>query len=309
MLRDLLLRYRRTILLSLALLVPLASMYFHGKQREGSTIFERAMLAITAPGQVATDSAQRWVINAVNGYLLLTGVKERNVALERENRILLGEALKSRMLREELRRVKELCEFKASRKEMSAVPARVIGREISQFFRVLRVRLQVGHGQTIREGQAVLSHDGVVGRIEKVSGDYADVMLVTDARSQVHATVAGKGVVGTVRGKGKRKEFGVEFVYLERADRRAPLALGDAVLTTGHDRVFPPGLEIGHISAERSTRTGPYHEFTLTPAVAFATLEEVLVVTRHRTPVGDLPRPKAGEDRRLRLDPANQPDG
>ena len=293
----------------MALLLPLSSIYFHGKQRSGSSVFERAMLRVTAPGQVATNGALRWVLDLVEGYILVVDVKERNLALERENQILLGEALKSRTLREELRRVKQLCEFKASRKEMSAVPARVVGREISQFFRVLRVRLEVSGGEPIKEGQAVLSHDGVVGRLEKVSGDYADVMLVTDSRSQVHATMAGKGVVGTVRGKGKRKEFGVEFVYLERADRRAPLTPGDAVLTTGHDRVFPPGLEIGHITADAETRTGPYHEFTLTPAVAFATLEEVLIVTRHRTPAGNLPRPKAGSDRRLRLDPANQPDG
>ncbi len=219
MLRDLLQRYRRTILLSLALALPLASMYYHGKTGDQSTIMEQTMLAVTAPGQAATDGALRSARELLDGYVLLTGVKTRNQELERENRILLGEALKSRALREELRRVKELCEFKASRKELTTIPARVIGREISQFFRVLRVRLEVGHSAPIREGLAVVSHNGVVGRLEKVSGDYADVMLVTDARSQVHATVAGKGVVGTVRGKGKRKEFGVEFVYLERADR------------------------------------------------------------------------------------------
>ncbi len=309
MLRDLLMRYRRTILLTLALALPLASMYFHGKTRTGSTIFEQSMLTLTAPGQAATDGALRSARQLLDGYVLLTGVKGRNLELQRENKILLGEALKSRALREELRRVKQLCDFKAVRKELSTIPARVIGREISQFFRVLRVRVEVGAGTPLREGLAVVSHNGVVGRLEKVSGNFADVMLVTDARSQVHATVAGKGVVGTVRGKGKRKEFGVEFVYLERADRRAPLGAGDAVLTTGHDRVFPPGLEIGHITAAPGTRTGPYHEFTLTPAVAFATLEEVLIVTRHRTPARDLPRPRAGKDRRLRLDPANQPDG
>ncbi len=309
MLRDLLLRYQRTILLTLALALPLASIYFHGKPRTESTIMERTMLSVTAPGQAATDGALRSARELLDGYVLLTGVKARNLELERDNRILLGEALKSRALREELHRVKKLCEFKSARKELTTIPARVIGREISQFFRVLRVRLEVGAAAPIREGLAVVSHNGVVGRLEKVSGDFADVMLVTDARSQVHATVAGKGVVGTVRGKGKRKKFGVEFVYLERADRRAPLTTGDAVLTTGHDRVFPAGLEIGHITADPGTRTGPYHEFTLTPAVAFATLEEVLIVTRHRTPASKLPRPQAGKDRRLRLDPANQPDG
>ena len=174
---------------------------------------------------------------------------------------------------------------------------------------MLRVQLDVQGIDHLKEGLAVITHDGVVGRIEKFSGRYANVMLVTDARSRVHATVAGKGLVGTVRGKGKRKQFGVEFIYLDHAERIDPLRSGDAVLTTGHDRVFPTGIEIGHITSDPSTRKGPYHEFTLTPAVTFATLEEVLIVAEYRTPTRKTARPKASQSRRLRLDPANQPDG
>ena len=74
MLRDLLLRYQRTILLTLALALPLASIYFHGKPRTESTIMERTMLSVTAPGQAATDGALRSARELLDGYVLLTGV-------------------------------------------------------------------------------------------------------------------------------------------------------------------------------------------------------------------------------------------
>jgi rod shape-determining protein MreC len=287
--RDLLLRYRQKLVLLLVLISPVASMYFHGKTRTDTSAIERTLMAVTGPASTLSHDAVGQVKQLLNAYVLLTRTEGRNRDLERENRILLGEALRTRTLAEELVRVKKLCEFKGDHQEFTTVPARVVGRDVSQVFQVVRLKIDIAKSQ-VQEGQAVITHDGIVGRIEKVSGEFADVMLVTDARSNVHATVPGKGVVGSVSGKGKKGEFGAQFVYLDNSERAVPLASGDAVLTTGHDRVFPAGLEIGHIADLKSTRQGPYHEFVLAPAVAYATLEEVLVVTDYRGASADSPR-------------------
>ena len=307
--RDLLIRYRRTVVLALALLLPVASMYHHGKVRAHSSWLERSLMAITAPIQEVTGAGMRWGLGVIDGYVLLTRVRQRNQALLEENQVLLGEALRSRQLAAELARVKQLCDFRSTKKGLTTVPARVVGREVSQFFRVARIKVDAQGIEGLREGMAVITHNGVVGRIDKVSGAYADVMLITDSRSQIHATIAGKGVIGTVRGTGKRNEFKVRFVYLERAESRAQITDGDAVLTTGHDRVFPAGLEIGHILSDKTTQRGSYHQHSLTPAVALATLEEVLIVLDHHAPRRKPKTPRAAGSRRLRLDPANTPDG
>lgn len=307
--RDLLIRYRRTLILGLALLLPVASMYHHGKVRTTSSLAERALLTVTAPIQDITGAGLRWGLSIIDGYVLLTRVRKRNQELQNENQVLLGEALRSRQLASELARVKQLCDFRSAQKGLTTVAARVVGREVSQFFRVARIKLDTTGITGLREGLAVITHNGVVGRIDKVAGAYADVMLITDSRSQIHATIAGKGVIGTVRGTGKRNEFKVRFVYLERAERRGKIVDGDAVLTTGHDRVFPSGLEIGHIVSTKTTQRGAYHQHTLTPAVALATLEEVLIVLDHHAPQRKAPIPQAARSKRLRLDPANTPDG
>lgn len=309
MFRELLLRYRQSLILTLALVLPIASMYFHGKERKDTSAIERVLMATTAPAQQAMYQAIEGSRGILHSYVLLTEVQARNQAMEHENSILLGEALKSRAQAEELRRVKQLCEFRAERQELTTVPARVVGRDVSQFFQVMRLQLDIEGIPGVKEGQAVITHDGVAGRLEKVSGQYADVMLVTDSRSQVHATIPGKGVIGSVRGKGKKNEFTVQFVYLDRVDRTTPVTPGDAVLTTGHDHVFPAGLEIGHIAEGSGTLNGPYHEYVLAPAVAYATLEEVLIVTGYRGPQADALPPSVDTPKGKRaIDPANTPD-
>lgn len=323
MLRALFQRYRKPLLLLWLIALPLWSMYHHGKIRSDTSVVEQALLAFTSPPVRLFHAAVSGLRDLFRGYIALHDTAVRNRELERENRILLGEALRTRAQAGELLRVKQLCGFREARKDFKTVPARVVGRDVSQFFQVVRLRLDTGGAPGVKEGQAVVTHDGIVGRIERLAGAYADVMLVTDARSQVHATVPGKGVVGSVRGKGKRNEFGAQFVYLDNAERGQPLQPGDAVMTTGHDRVFPAGLEVGHLTDAAPTRAGLYHEYVLAPAVSYATIEELLVVVDYRggpwegaapattkggefappmPPLPETPRPRPA------VDPANTPD-
>jgi rod shape-determining protein MreC len=313
--RLLLQRYRQPIVLTLALALPLLSMYWHGKKRDTTTVVERGLMAVTAPGQGVAHGALEALRGLFRHYLLLTDVAQRNESLERENRQLLGEALRARALNEELHRVKQLCEFKTTRRELVTVPAQVVGRDLSQYFQVTRLQIDLQGLPQVKEGQAVITHDGVVGRIEHVSGAFADVLLATDARSQLHATIPGRGVVGTVKGNGKSNELVVQFLYLEQGVREAPVRAQDAVITTGHDHVFPAGLEIGHVAEPSGKLKGAYQEFTIVPAVSYAALEEVLIVVGQAPAAAgpasgapDAPAVDAGKPARRVVDPANTPD-
>ncbi len=308
MFRELLLRYRQTLVLTLVLALPVGSMYWHGKERKDTSLVEKFLLVLTAPGQRLTYGVVQGVRDMARSYVLLVDTEARNQELEQQNRILLGAALEKRTLEDELQRVKQLCEFKSQRDDLQTVPARVVGRDVSQFFQVMRLQLDVQGNSAVHEGQAVITHDGVVGRIDKIAGSYADVMLVTDARSQVHATIAGKGVIGSVQGHGKKNEFTVQFVYLDRADHTVAVQAADAVLTTGHDHVFPAGLEVGHVAEGKALQTGPYQEFQMVPAVTFATLEEVLIVTGQGGSAPLPAEPPPTTKGKKAVDPANTPD-
>jgi len=309
--RALFARYKNILVLALCLALPLVSVYFHGKRRTGHTVVEGVLLHVTGPIQSTTKGAVDGARGLASDYLMLVDVKRENHRLVRENEELLGEALRSRGLRADLSRLKETCEFREARRDLRTVVARVVLRDTTQNLRVLRIVIDATQFEDVKEGQAVITPAGVVGQISRVSGGYAEVMLATDARSQINATIVGKGVTGTAQGKGYKNEFGARFVYLERADREGRIERDDVVVTTGHDRVFPPGLEIGYISTDETKQTGLYHEFDLTPAVAFAMLEQVLVVT-DRGGAGDVEqifdKREKISGKPPKIDSANRPD-
>jgi rod shape-determining protein MreC len=306
--RELLARYRRIFALLACLALPIVSVYFHGKHRTGHTLIEGALLRLTGPIQSGMRNTVDGVRGLLSDYLYLVDVKRENDRLTKEHEVLLGEALKARALRADLARLKETCDYREASRNLSTTVARVVMRDTTANFRVLRVVLETATPGEVREGQAVITPAGVVGQIFRVEGSTAEVMLATDARSQIAATIVGKGVTGTVHGKGHKNEFGARFVYLERADRSGRIEREDVVVTTGHDRIFPAGLEIGSISSDDTRQTGLYHEFDLRPAVAFATLEEVLVVRSSSEPESKLLAPMGDKVKPQKVDAANRPD-
>ncbi len=269
-------RHRATLVSFIVLTLPLFVLYLHGRRREGQTFLETALMVVTAPAQRVMSSAMSWVGDVWSSYIALVNVHDDNERLAAENEILRGLALEGKRLALENERLRTLCEFKRKRGDLHTVPARVVSKDVSPYFRVVRLYIDAGGGDGVKSGMPVITADGVVGRVERVTGRYADVMLTVDTRSRIDVTIAGKGVTGVLHGRGARNAYGARFSYLHRGK---PVEKDDTVVTTGHDRVFPAGLEVGYIADPREHQEGMFYEFDVLPAVNFSTIEEVLVVT------------------------------
>src|SRR5207244_1340826 len=123
----------------------------------------------------------------------------------------------------------------------------------------------------IRKGMAVFSPAGVIGQISDVGWISARVMLLTDHSSAIDAVVQRTRARGIVQGA---LEEGCHVKYLRRAEE---IAVGDKIVTTGLDRIFPQGLLVGE-----ATQVALYGRDTLfgavvRPAVELDRLEEVLI--------------------------------
>ena len=112
--------------------------------------------------------------------------------------------------------------------------------------------------------------------MRQVADRYAEVMLTVDARSSVNVKVAGKGVTGNLEGSGSQDSYRGRLLFLHKA---RPLELGDTLVTSGHDRLFPPNVEVGYIHSLEERQQGLYYEVEVAPAVNFSVLEEVQIVT------------------------------
>lgn len=273
--REFLERHRVTIASFAAVAIPLFLLYVHGRSPRRTTVVEYSLLKVTSPVQHAASRMLGGVEDVWSGYVSLVDLAEENEGLEREVAVLTAEALRAKELRYENRRLRRLLEFKRGRTKLDTVAAHVIGQDVSPYARVVRIAIDLGAEDGLEEGMPVVASEGLVGRVKQIAGRYAEVMLTVDARSSVNVRVAGKGVTGSLEGTGAADAYTARLLFLNKAE---PLEVGDTLITSGHDKIFPPGIEVGYIRSLDERQRGLYYELQVAPAVNFSTLEEVLVV-------------------------------
>lgn len=278
------------ILFAVLFILPLASLYFHGKEIHRDSMFAQALTLVAAPGQQSVAAVIDGVTSVWRGYVYLIEVEGQNEELREERKRLLEMVGRCQESMEENARLQRLLDFREGHEELKFVTARVVARDTSPYFRVLRVVLDSGADEGIRHGMPVVTHRGVVGKVERVSGRYCDVMLLTDSRSRLSALIAGKGVTGTVVGQGDGLSYAVSFHF---PFQQVDLSADDLLVTTGHEQIFPKGLDVGRLVSGTVQPTGKHQEVSIVPAVDLGHLEEVLIITNYQQRVVD---PWAGQD-------------
>lgn len=273
--REFLLRHRRALVTVAGIALPLFLLYVHGRSPRKTTIIEKALMQVTSPVQGAASRVLSGLSDLWNGYIALVDLAAENERLEADRTRLEGDSARLVVALAENERLRRELEFKRQRRDLITIAAHVIGKDLSPYGRILRIALDVGSGSGIAEGMPVVTAHGLVGRVVRVSGEYAEVMLVVDARSVVNVRVLDKGVTGTVTGTGSPYNYVARMSYLHRAE---PLEVGDLLVTSGHDKVFPPGLAVGTIRSLEERQRDVEYELQVTPSVNFADVEEVQIV-------------------------------
>jgi len=189
-----------------------------------------------------------------------------------------NELREARQARDENARLKALLDFQRD-SGFESVPARVIARDPSVWFNSLIINRGTMSGVDLE--MPVATPAGIVGRVVAVGPLTAQVMLLTDERSAAGAVVGQLGAsnaVGSVRGFGKNGLLEMRYVSgLEQ------VAQGDYVVTTGQDRIYPPGLSVGTVvEVQQGSATTP-HVIRVRPSARLDSLEEVMVL-KYRPP-------------------------
>jgi len=169
------------------------------------------------------------------------------------------------------RRLQKLLDFK-QQYITSTVAAQVIGTSGSDRSRV--VFLDKGSADGLRPEQAVITPDGIVGKLRDVFPHSAQVLLISDPNSGAGVILASTRIRGILRGT---VNGDVQIGNLT-ADSR--IRIGEQVVTSGGDLVFPRGIPVGVIeSIAPDPLHQPYTAITIKPAADLSQLEEVLVIT------------------------------
>ena len=202
---------------------------------------------ILAPLQSGADSAKRGLYNLVGNYQDLVRAAQENKQLSSRLVVLQEENDRLRRLREENRQLRELLKMKESA-ELPGLVANVIAYSPSNWAQVITI--DKGRSDGVLPEMAVVNDDGVVGQVIAALVGSAEVLLLTDHRSGIDALLDRNRARGVVGGAGNALAR-FDFVLSEEE-----VVLGDRVISSGLDGVFPKGLFIGVISAlgDRSRR-------------------------------------------------------
>lgn len=203
----------------------------------------------------------------------IADLKKENERLSLENQAL-------REYKAEARRLKQILEFKdASLDSYDLLAASVIARSPNNWNKTLVINRGSKNG--IEKDMAVISPDGLVGRVGSVSKNSAHISLITDREVAVGVILQeSRETSGIVEGMGDSGLLRmIDIPYYSSIEK------GYRVVTSGLSLTYPSGIDIGVIDGISREPNGLLLSATVKPAVDFNKLEEVLVITGYRPQV------------------------
>ena len=201
-------------------------------------------------------------------YVYLRGVRQENRDLKMEIERLRLERVRLSEDAEQARRLQALLAFK-EQYVAKTVAAQVIGSSGSEQSR--SIFIDKGSEDGVANEMAVITAEGVVGKVLHVFGSTAQVLLINDQSSGVGAILEKSRIQGVLKGTP------LGDVVLERVMSDEAVTPGEQVLTSGGDLIFPKGLPVGTVTKVNRTAEA-FLSIQIKPAVSLSKLEEVLVV-------------------------------
>ncbi len=215
------------------------------------------------------NTADRAASAIVPRSALLARIRE----LEEQNRLFQLEAAEARAAAQEADRLRAMVGY-APRSPWKLKPARVIGRDPANWWR--GVHLDVGLRDGVVTNLAVLTPEGLVGKVAEVGPRTARVVLVGDPNCPVAAALADSGSTGIVRGVSGGDIEGA-IVDLSFLPRSAVVKPGMRVVTSGQGGVFPPGILVGEVIDSRAVGEGVYLDARVRLSVNLGSLDHVWI--------------------------------
>ena len=229
----------------------------------------RIAIAVVAPFQKLIVTTTRFFSDIWEHYFFLITVVDENKALYQELQKLRADnhrLQEAALSNERLRKLFNL----QQQMQQPLIAAQVVGKDPSPWFQ--SVLLDKGLTDGVEKGCPVINPEGIVGIVVEVTSRYCKVMLITDPNSGVDALIQKSRARGIIKGGASG------YCVLNYVLRKYEVAVGDTVISSGMDGVFPKGLPIGEVATTVKQEAGIFQDVTVTPYVDFERLEEAFVV-------------------------------
>jgi rod shape-determining protein MreC len=236
--------------------------------KSGVPVIESVTFGIFSEVQRGLSGGFLGIRSVWTGYIGLRNLKVENEALKRDLAAAQVSVQEQRALADRTRGLERLLDLR-EHLDLKTVAAEIIGAAATPDFRTLTI--DKGTRDGVKADMAIIAPAGIVGRLVVPSLRSAKVQLLIDRNAAAGAIVERTRAQGVVVGGGD------ERLRLEYVSEASDVIVGDVVVTSGIDGIYPKGFIIGRVEVvERAG--GAYNRITIKPAVDFSSLEEVLVV-------------------------------
>jgi rod shape-determining protein MreC len=236
--------------------------------RAGVPLLEVVTFGAFAEIQRGAAGVTGAVRNAWNNYVDLRDLRGENAQLKRELAELQLQFQTERASAARTHQLEQLLGFQQAL-EVETIPAGIIGMVANLEYR--GVTIDKGSNAGVGANMAVIVPTGVVGRIVTPTRRASKVQLLIDRNAAAGALVERSRAQGVIVGAGQ------EFVRMDFVPATADVKVGDVIVTSGIDGIYPKGFVIGTV-VQVSNDNGIYKAIRVRPSVDFNALEEVLIV-------------------------------
>jgi rod shape-determining protein MreC len=261
-------RYRNISVLLLAIFAQLVLLAYQVKSSEDVPMIRVWAVSAVTPLAKVLEVVRTGTVGFVEGYITLKDTRLDNARMKQE----LGKLkMENQFLKTQLEtadRAKALIAFQAQT-QSKTLAARIIG--LGAGFNSKVVFVDRGSTAGVEKGMAVVTPDGIVGKVLASYPTASQVMLITDPNFAAGVISQKNHARGTVKGKGNA-DCVVEYVQNEQK-----VEIGERFYTSGDDRIFPKGFPVG---VARVVRLGQgMKDIYIEPGGLQHGLDEVLILT------------------------------
>jgi rod shape-determining protein MreC len=236
----------------------------------GTLLFKTWTLTAQAPVVALSSGIAGGIRHVWSGYIWLVGARAENERLQKAVRQLSLKNSSYEQIEQENTRLRRLISLSESLPSES-LGARIIARTPSFLSNVVYVDRGSKDGVSI--DQPVFSGDGIVGRVVLVSGHQSQVQLITNADASIGVMLETSRTPGVLRGTG---DLLMDLNYINNT---VPVAVGDVVLSSGLDGIYPKGFVLGKV-VDSEKGKGVFRSIKVEPGLDLIRLEEVSILLK-----------------------------
>ncbi len=259
----------------MGVLAILIGIFVYTRVTPNDNLVENCIARLTVYVQKAVTKISNWADDYYYQFREKADLEAENQKLRGELNALRDKTIDYYDLKLENARYKKYFDLKKSDKSLQFVEADVIGRGLGIDFDNLMI--DAGSNLGISAGDAVITENGFVGSVCRVSGSTASVKTILSANCKVGAAGIESGESGVISGNIRFSERGL--TRMEFISAQSKINIGETVVTSGLGGIYPKNLKIGRVTSKSYDDYDSFYYAEIEPFQDIKNTRHVFVIT------------------------------